>query len=153
MNHPLGLPSYPHASKASETSIRSPSSSLHSWTTVQQQLSNTGRKPLFPTFFFFLEQNPCCPAAYKQFHGSLLGAASSLFHPRENRSSPYQSNLRGRYFLWHSLFSNWEEPNQRGSLLRSLEHHFNNASHDNVLGLFVFCWLAPSLINSWYFLI
>lgn len=133
-------------SKASETSVRSPSFSLQSselqWAIAEQCWEEA-------TFFFFF------PWA-KTLLSSCLQAVSwqsvrsnfCLFHPRENRSSPYQSSPRGRYFLQHSLLSYWEEANQGASSLRSLEHHFNNVSHDKVLGLFVFCWLAPSLISS-----
>lgn len=77
-------------SKASETSVRSPSSSLHS---SELQCSNSwsaGRKPLVPTFFFFyLEQKLCCPAAYMQFHGSLLGAARSLLFVPHKRKQKF----------------------------------------------------------------
>lgn len=137
VNHPLGLHSNPHTSQASGTSITSPSSSLQS---SKLPCSNNwailGGSHFSPPFFS-PEQKPCCFAAYKQFHGSLLGAASSVCSTREKTEIPLsQSSLRGRHFQGHSLFSNWEEPNQKASSLRSVERHFNNVSHDKVLGLF-----------------
>lgn len=77
-------------SQTSNTQIRSSSSSLDSSELqCSNKLSSAGRKPLFPTSsFFFLEQKPCCPAAYKQFHGSLLTAASSACSTQDKTEVP-----------------------------------------------------------------
>lgn len=91
VNHPLSLRSYPHV-PARLLTLRLDHPAL-AWIALKYNeviAEQHWEEATFPHFFFFfsLEQKPCCPAAYKQFHGSLLRAASSACFTQDKTEVP-----------------------------------------------------------------
>lgn len=107
--------SSPRGPATHRCSVRSPGSCLES---REWQHSNSGAtlggNHFSPLRFFPLSKSLAVQLLTSSFMASVHSSFCS-FHPRQNRSSTRKSSLRGRYFLWQSLFSKWEEQNQRAS--------------------------------------
>lgn len=86
VNHPLCMHSYPHG-PARLLILRFDHPTL-AWTALNYNAVIAEQCWEEALFFFPLEQKPCCPAAHKEFHGSLLTAPSSACSTQDKTEVP-----------------------------------------------------------------